>query len=347
MRVLIVGTGLAGALLADRLHGSGLSVRLLGAGGTDATAASGGLVRAFEPDPTAAGLARQSLAELHADPHLRRAAGYRETGSVYLLPAASLSSADVPGGAEVLDAVEVRRRFGFAGLPADTVGVHERRAGYLSPHRLRHAVLARLTAAGMPPPERVSVTAAAPDGTLRLADGRRLRGSVVLATGSGTPELLRASGLAEGPAVLRTKHIQVGRYPAADPEMPAFVDETSGLYGRGDGTGAVLLGVPSTHWDVAASGPPADPDIEARVRATAARRLPGVVAGPAVQIVSAADCYHPPTAVDPGGLALRALGPGLWTFTGGSGAAAKIALSATRVAAAELMSTLTVRGGTT
>jgi glycine/D-amino acid oxidase-like deaminating enzyme len=347
MRVLIVGTGLAGALLAERLHAGGLSVRLLGAGGTDATAVSGGLVRAFEPDPAAAALARQSLAELRADAHLRRVAGFRETGSVYLLPAAGLSAADVPAGAEVLDAVELRRRFGFAGRPADTVGVHEPRAGHLSPDRLRHAVLTRLEAAGVPAPEPATVTAATPDGDLRLADGRRLHGVAVLATGAGTPDLLRSSGLADDTAVPRTKHIQVGRYPAAGPELPAFVDETSGLFGRTDGTGFVLLGVPSPHWDVAASGPPADPAIEATVRATAARRLPGVIAGPAARIVSAADCYHPSAGVDPGGLALRALGPGLWTFTGGSGAAAKIALSASRVAAAELTRTLTVHGGTT
>jgi len=131
MRVLIVGTGLAGALLAERLHAVGLDVRLLGAGGTDATAVSGGLVRAFEPDPAAAALARQSLAELHADAHVRRVAAYRETGSVYLLRAGSLSHTDVPAGAEVLDAVAVNRRFGFVGLPADTVGVYER------PHPLR------------------------------------------------------------------------------------------------------------------------------------------------------------------------------------------------------------------
>jgi glycine/D-amino acid oxidase-like deaminating enzyme len=344
MRVLIVGTGLAGALLAERLHAGGLDVRLLGAGGTDATAVSGGLVRAFEPDATAAALARRSLAELHADAHLRRVAGYRETGSVYLLPGPSLSAADVPAGAEVLDAVEVRRRFGFTGLPADTVGVYERRAGYLSPDRLRHAVLARLEAAGVPAREPATVTAASPDGELRLADGRRRHGVVVLATGAGTPALVRASGL---PMAFRTKHIQVGRYPAAGPEQPAFVDETSGLYGRTDGTGFVLLGVPSPHWDVAASGPPTDPDVEATVRVTAAHRLPGVVAGPAARIVSAADCYLPSAAGDPEGLALRALGPGLWTFTGGSGAAAKIALSASRVAAAELTRTLTVHGGTT
>jgi glycine/D-amino acid oxidase-like deaminating enzyme len=341
MRVLIVGTGLAGALLAERLHAVGLDVRLLGAGRTDATAVSGGLVRAFEPDPAAAALARQSLAELHADAHVRRVAAYRETGSVYLLRAGSLSHTDVPAGSEVLDAVAVNRRFGFVGLPADTVGVYERRAGYLSPDRLRHAVLARLDAAGVPAPEPVTVAAATPDGELRLADGRRLHGVVVLATGAGTPELLRASGLADGTAVPRTKHIQVGRYPAAGPQTPAFVDETSGLYGRTDGTGFVLLGLPSPHWDVAASEPPADLDLEASVRATAAGRLPGLITEGATRIVTAADCYQP------GGLALRTLGPGLWTFTGGSGAAAKIALSASRVAAAELTRMLTVHGGTT
>ncbi|WDQ01987.1 hypothetical protein PVK74_09350 [Micromonospora chalcea] len=62
-RVLVVGAGLAGVLLARRLRDAGAEAVLVGphgggpAGGhADATAASGGLVRAFEPDPAARAL---------------------------------------------------------------------------------------------------------------------------------------------------------------------------------------------------------------------------------------------------------------------------------------------------
>ncbi|MGG7609836.1 hypothetical protein ACQ5JZ_10565, partial [Streptomyces sp. ZG43] len=48
--------------------------------------------------------------------------------------------------------------------------------------------------------------------------------------------------------------------------------------------------------------------------------------------VAACDCYH-----DPAGLALRPLGGGLHTFTGGSGGAAKTVVAASRRAARALL----------
>jgi glycine/D-amino acid oxidase-like deaminating enzyme len=198
---------------------------------------------------------------------------------------------------------------------------------------LRTALLSRF--GGSQP---ATVTAVEPPGTVRLDDGTRVSADVVvLATGAWTAAVLRASGI---PAALRTKHIQVCRYRAYHPGLPAFVDETSGLYGRPDEPGVVLLGLPSDRWDVDPAGPVADPALEARVRATAAERLPGVGLRPTGRVVSAADCYS-----EPAGLALRPAGRGLWTFSGGSGAAAKIALAASRFAAAELTTTMTYTGG--
>ncbi len=327
-RVLVVGAGLAGVLLARRLRDAGAEAVLIGPHGggphgrpADATAASGGLVRAFEPDPAARSLATASLAELLDDPALATAAGWRATGSLYLLDAGA--AADV-AGAEVLTRDEVARRFGFDRLPDGTVAVWEPGAGYLDPDRLRRSVLRGLDRTETTPVARLG------DGAVELRDGRRLTGDlVVVAAGAWTPGLLRAAGL---PTTLRTKHIQYAHLRTGRADLPCFVDETSGLYGRPAGPGRVLLGLPSDRWDVDPPAPAPDTGLAARVLAVAARRLPGLDPRPDGPPVSAADCYS-----DPPGLALRAVAGTVHTFTGGSGGAAKTVLAASRLAATALL----------
>ncbi|MBQ1059310.1 FAD-binding oxidoreductase [Micromonospora sp. C41] len=330
-RVLVVGAGLAGVLLARRLRDAGAEAVLVGphgggpgGGHADATAASGGLARAFEPDPAARALATASLAELWDDPALAAAAGWRATGSLYLLDAVDAGAAAGVAGAEVLTRDEVSRRFGFDRLPDGTVGVWERRAGHLDPDRLRRSVLRGLDRTETTPVARLG------DGAVDLRDGRRLTGDlVVVAAGAWTPGLLRAAGL---PSTLRTKHIQYAHHRTGRADLPCFVDETSGLYGRPAGPGRVLLGLPSDRWDVDPPAPAPDSGLAARVRAVAARRLPGLDPRPDGPPVSAVDCYS-----DPPGLALRAVAGAVHTFTGGSGGAAKTVLAASRLAATALL----------
>lgn len=320
--MLVVGAGLAGVLLTRRLQDAGAEAILIGAGGrpADATAASGGLVRAFEPEPAARALATASLDELLGDPVLAAGAGWHRTGSLYLL------SAD-PGaevaGARLLTGPELRRRFGFD-VPAGAVGVWEQRAGHISPDRLRHTVLRGLARTEPAPVARLA------DGAVVLRDGRRLTGDrVVVAAGAWTPALLRAAGFA---TTLRTKHIQYAHHAVTRDDLPSFVDDTSGLYGRPAGPGRMLLGLPSDRWDVRPPAPDADAGLAARVRTVAALRLPGLDPRPAGPPVSAADCYG-----DPAGLALRPVAGAVHTFTGGSGGAAKTALAASRLAAHALL----------
>ncbi len=87
MRVRVVGGGLAGSLLAWRLAQlPGTRVELLTGPlrAADATAASGGAVRAYDALPEQRQLAIESLVELLASPVLREWAQYRETGFAYL-----------------------------------------------------------------------------------------------------------------------------------------------------------------------------------------------------------------------------------------------------------------------
>jgi|GEM_PF-1235339 len=371
-RVAIVGGGIAGVLLGWRLRrsprpvalelftgGAGVpsSTTTRGVGGTwrhpisgDATAASGGLVRAFESEPAACRLAAESLAELRGSARLRSWAGYREVGALYLLPpgadrARSLKLVDamLPGSVAVLDREALTAAYPLRGLPAGTTGVLERHAGYLSPARLRAAVLAEVAAAGcrvrqVPVTSVDGAPGAGGNGVaaVRLADGS-VRGydAVVVAAGAWTPRLLAAGGLDRDG--LRTKQIQYSLHDVRLPGLGAFVEEVTGFYGRPAGRDTFLLGLPSQRWDVDPAAVEPDPALDGRVAAYARRRLGVRLAGPPARTVASFDCYHEPPC-----LALRnaSAGSALFTFTGGSGGAAKVVLAASRDAAGRLMDLL-------
>ncbi|MCC9307418.1 FAD-binding oxidoreductase [Kitasatospora sp. RB6PN24] len=346
--IAVIGGGLAGAVLAWRLTRMGHPVTVLTGGATvtrDATAVSGGLLRAFETDPVTARAAALSLAELRADAGLRELAGYREFGSSYLLPSGStaarirpvLDLVDelLPGAAELVDATELKT---FRGLPSDTLAVVEPAAGCLSPARLRTGLLAAVEAAGGTV-RAETVTALAPDGELRtVAGGAERYRAVVVAAGPWTPRLLRSWRLPD--QGLRAKQIQytIGTTDRLPPGMGAFVDETSGLYGRPDGPHRMLLGLPTDRWDVDPAALTPLPELAAQVAACAAERL-GLAdwPGPDARTATAADCWAAPGGT--GGLLLRRLPADapLFTFTGGTGGAAKTVLANSRDAAAALV----------
>jgi glycine/D-amino acid oxidase-like deaminating enzyme len=341
----VVGGGIAGSLLALRLARRTDTRVLLATGGgaRDATAGSGGLVRGFEPDPYNAWLARESLAELHADARLRSMAEYQETGSVYLArtpPAEHELSAlrtRLPGSARLLVPDEVASRFGITGAPAGSVAVHETRAGHINPDYLRRQVLSMLPKSGVQvteaPVQRLWPTTDAGGPAGVTLDGRPVPADiVVLATGAWTEGLLAASGLPSGS--FRIKVIQYGVYEVTGERPPAFVDEHSELYGRPVGPRRMLLGHPTDRW-------PSTPERaagrfstaeEGQVRALAARVLPRLRLVRVAHVTAATDGY-----ARDGRLCLRATLPGVFTFAGGSGGAAKTALAATAAAAGQLL----------
>ena len=340
LRVAVVGGGLAGAALAWRLSGPAhrATVDLFtGPDRPDATGASGGLVRGFETDPARAVAAADSLAELLASPVLRDWAGYRELGSLYLLPhagpaaPAELVERRIRGSASLLDGRSLAARFPFRQLPEGTVAVAESRAGVIDPARLRSRLLAALPDAVTVHQE--PVLRVGPGAQLHPAGGRPRRyDAVVLAAGAWTPGLLARSGLA--PEGLRTKQIQYLVCPVELPGLPPFSDEGSGLYGRPLGGGRFLLGLPTDRWSLRPEEARADAELAVRTLVVAGRLLrPAAPAGPVERIVAAVDCFH-----DPAGFALRRVGgaDGLFTFTGGSGGAAKAVFATSRAAAADL-----------
>ncbi|MDJ0346004.1 FAD-dependent oxidoreductase [Streptomyces sp. H10-C2] len=353
MRICVVGGGLAGMLLAWRLvRQPRLQVTLVtGAPGVrDSTGVSGGLVRGFETDPQVAELAARSLQELRASALLREWSEYQETGSLYLLhsapPLRRLIDVDrsLPGSVLILDRAELAARYGFSGLPEQAAAVLERHAGHFSPDALRRGARADFAARGgvVDTTDLCELDLPA-SGEVRYRTGA-VRGEadlLVLATGAWTGRLLTGLGL---PAPdLRTKVIQCAVYAMEGNPPPPFVDETSGLYGRPAGPGRILLGLPTDRWDT-------DPgqriflDREERaVRRTAALRLPGLALNPPHRFIAMSEAY-----ATEGRLALRAAlhrPSGLFTFTGGSGAAAKTALAASSAAAADLLAPIPITEG--
>jgi glycine/D-amino acid oxidase-like deaminating enzyme len=347
----VAGGGLAGSLLAWRLaQRPGIDVALLLGedGGRDATGVSGGAVRGYEALDRQRGLAIASMAELLASPVLRQWGGYRRTGFVYLPEnGADLAAAvaqinrDLPGSATLTTAGAAFAADGpgegepaWAG-PADADAVVEHEAGDISPAAMRDAVVADLAKRGATVAASSVVTVAAgPAGPVRVTAAGQAseHDAVVLAAGAWTPGLLRASGLpADG---YRTKLNQHSVWAVGGYCPPAFCDEEAGLYGKPAAGGGLLLGVPTTAWDVPPGRSPADPRWHERALELATRLFPRLRPGPVRARVTGVDCY-----TDPPVLSLRPVqtaGPGVFTFTGGSGGAAKTALAASAVAAAAL-----------
>ncbi|MEV0801071.1 FAD-dependent oxidoreductase [Kribbella sp. NPDC050281] len=343
MRVCVIGAGIAGALLAWRLSDRVEVDLVTGSAGTDATAASGGGVRGFETHPVQRRLAIESLSELFEG--LQEKAGYTETGCTYLLPSyAGLEAAVAevehahPGSTEIVDGTDLRRR-GWHGLPDGTVGVLEKRAGFIRPDQLRTAVIQRLA------DSRSSRVLAGPvlrlvphpDGSVscRLPASSHRYDVVVVAAGPWTPGLLTGSALPAQP--YRTKAIQVATYRVTGALPTMFVDETSDLYGRPTADGRLLLGVDTHHWSVNPGSSRPIPDLADQAVRIAAERLPHLKLSAPDLMVSNADCY-----ADPPVLTLwSVLGSShrLYTFTGGSGGSVKTALAASRTAASDLIGT--------
>lgn len=347
VRACVVGGGLAGSLLAWRLAGASRSWRIdLVAGHrtrSDATAASGGAVRAFELHPAQRRLAAMSMAELLGSRTLRQWADFRQVPSVYLTGDAEPVDAAVadieellPGAAYAMPPGDLEP-LGWTGV-RDSPGtaVVEPNAGYLSPDRLREAVLADAAAGG-----RVVVHTgaigriepAAGGGVRCEIDGQALDYDVmVLATGAWTGGVLRANGYPD--ADLRVQSIQYAVHRTGSWRPPIFIDEDIGVFGRPTADGGLLLGRPTGLWSVDPDRPPTSSEPQHSAASAVAARFPRLRLGELVRRVGSADCYAP-TPV----LALRPVTGSdlpLLTFTGGAGGAVKTVLAASHRAAVQL-----------
>ena len=335
IRVAVIGGGLAGSLLAlrlaERIGGPHIELYLgTATHGRDATFASGGLLRGFETDLGECRLAAESLAELRRDPALAHGSGYQESPSCYFLhpevdPDRQLTLLDeiLGGSARLAPAGQVARAIGLGPRPEGTFAVVEQHAGHIRPDALRHYAVTRAAALGVRV-SREAVASVEAGPTLRVGGAVRRHDVVVVAAGAWTSALV--------PMSLRTRRIQYGVYPLARPQLGCFVDELSTLYGRCHGAGSVLLGVATSAWGAAPGDDRPDPAYVDRVSevARAVLALDGRLPSPRWS-AAGVDCF-----ADQGGLRLRVVDstPGVFSFTGGAGSAAKSVLASSRLAAA-------------
>ncbi|MFV2114310.1 FAD-dependent oxidoreductase [Micromonospora sp. LOL_025] len=333
--VAVVGAGLAGSLLALRLAEQlgGRHVELyIGTAtpGRDATAVSGGLVRGFETDLDQCRLAADSLAELRRDPALADAAGYQQSSAYYFLrpginPDRQLAVLDdtLGGSARLAPAGQVARALGLAPRPEGTFAVVERHAGHINTDALRRHAVTRAARSGVRL-HHEAVTSIGAGPTVTVGDIARQHDVVVVAAGAWTGALV--------PVPLRTRRIQYGVYALARPHLGCFVDDVSTLYGRSHAAGSVLLGVATSAWGAVPGDDRPDPVYVDRVSevARAVLGLDGRLPSPQWS-AAGVDCF-----ADEGGLRLRAVDdiPGVFSFTGGAGSAAKSVLASSRLAAA-------------
>jgi glycine/D-amino acid oxidase-like deaminating enzyme len=328
---VVVGAGITGAAIASHLARLGASPLILEAGepACGATGASGGMVRAYDPDPVVARLAEASLhAYADAAAWVSGVAPLRRTGAITL--AAAKESAELEYAAQAL-------RSAVGDGPRVVVGADE--------------VLGVRTAGGVAFVEpnggwvsAVEVTnqflrQAIRDGG-RLVTGTRLRAlrragdGVLLETQHDTVHaravVLALGGWAAVPPRgvqphmrVRTRAIQVSllRRPTGARAHAVFIDLRTGGYGKPVDEHTSLIGIPLWVWDESPAARP-EPDMGHHRQTLDVVRgnLPWVTHTYAVHVVRSFDGYA-------GGSKLLVPTdiPGVWLARVGSGGGVKVA----------------------
>jgi len=338
--VVVVGAGITGAAVAHHLARRGVSVVVIEQSprpGAGATGRSGGMVRAYDPDPAFAELALPSLAAyrdpgrwasgqapLHAvgavtgadpaqEPALREAAGQ-------INGALRASAHVVAGCAEV------------AGIClAGGVALVEPEAGWVAPAEVAADWLVQARADGAVVCYGVRVLGAEARGgrPAVLTDaGVVSAGAVVAAVGPWAAQ--PAPGLRPASPV-RSRSIQVSiveRRPPAPPHA-TFVDLRTGLYAKPVGPDRTLIGMPHLVWDSPFDSQPDPAHARATVSALTAH-FPWLTTAVHLSTVRAADAYGPQGGGQAPGL-LEGTGlPHVWSVRGWNGSGVKTAPEAGR-----------------
>ncbi|MCD9591933.1 FAD-dependent oxidoreductase [Streptomyces sp. 8ZJF_21] len=310
--VVVVGAGAVGAATAAELASAGLTVAVadLGPGAGSATRASGGLVRAYEPEPVVRALAVRSHQLLWGTASPPRSAGFRRTGSVVLLGPDDVAEAERGIGelsaagikADLLTPRELSVRWPDLAADGVAAAVWEPGGGYADPVGTAALYLTRALRHGavlLPPgpvhalePHRRGVRVCTPAGELTAR-------CAVVAAGGGTPALLgdRLPPRPGGPAP-RTKRIRYAFFRGPGRPLPAVSDLTCGIWGRPQldepFAGGQLTGRPVEEWDVSAgAGDTLTDEQVAHIRAGVVHRWPWVSRAPYLGGRFGADLYHP------------------------------------------------------
>ena len=335
--VAVVGGGVVGRAAAAELAERGARVTLLDAGlKSSASAVSGALVRAYEPEPAQRRLAVRATQLLWGRQALAARHGFRRTGSLVLLGREHL--AEAAAGVAELRAAGLRADLLSVGQLAvrwpelGTAGIHgavwEPDAGYAIAPVMLAALLDRVRRAGAT----VSEWRAG-----KLTGGGVVSGGgppihadvVVVAAGCGSVELLGDRWPPGRPG--RTRRIRYAIADAGGRRLPSIADLTSGVWGRPDGHRGFLAGRPVQEWGVpAAAGRGLAGAHLDWIRAGACRRLPFLATAEVLTARFGTDLYLP------GGPLLGAVPgePPTVVAAGWSGGGFKTAVAAAEHAAA-------------
>lgn len=301
--VVVVGTGIIGASIGYHLTEQGARVAFVDRAegvAAGATRLSGGMVRAYDPDPGVGGLALAGL-ERYADPGCwpTGCSPLVEVGSVTIGPRAaapvfrdsarSLNRVFGPSVSVVADAREAMG-VGLAGGAA----LIEKRAGYVSPPEvttewIRHACG---STASLHLGAHVSgVRGHRAGASLLTSAGTIEAGAVVTAVGGWGTERISGFPPAHG---VRTRSIQVAvvRRPAGAGSHATFVDLRTGVYAKPLNGGRSLIGRPHLVWGVP-TDPQSPPDPE-HTRSTVEAlvdHLPWVAEAEVIQEIRSFDGY--------------------------------------------------------
>lgn len=357
-RIAIVGGGVGGAAILEALTRAGIGRPTLFEkkyASAGATGLSGGLVRVYHTDPFLADLAAESVPGLRLlDRALSSSIGYVQAGSLYLEAEHRVprmreeverlrecfgrSLRDWPLRVLLPDEGKARfPAFEWAGVGA---AVYEELAGYASPRQTTKALLSLATSRG------AEVAEGTPVIEIKTRGGRvsgvRLASSsfatdmvaadiVVVAAGAWSRDLLTGLGLA---APLRTKRIQYNFLKVSGaPRHPAFIDDTTGVYGRPHEQDTSLIGMALDEWDVPLEPSAINSATSAAIHDAAIQRAPWLKGATVGGGVSGFDAYTPD------GHALLGFDErieGLFLATGWSGGGFKMALGIGRHVAAAL-----------
>jgi glycine/D-amino acid oxidase-like deaminating enzyme len=329
----VVGDGVVGRFTALALAARGLRVALCGGeSGSSASALSGGLVRAYSPDPDLTRLAVRSMTAVWWN-----CPAYRRTGSVHVVPRTALNA-------------EVLAEMAAAGIPhrvADgpshdpvrldrgDCAVVEPHGGYvLAPQALawlagRCEEQPEIVAGG--PVSRVDIDG---DGFLLAGPGLRAR-RVIVTAGPGTAALVPVADVERRRIVYSFVRLGTG-------VQHTLVDAAPDTWMRPapeQGPGVHLVGRADPRpWDRPGRRDVDDRPAGLRATAALARRLPEMSRATYLSSVVASDMY--PTS-GPGRVGPTATATdGLWFMTGLSGGGFKIAPALAERAADRVMTSL-------
>jgi sarcosine oxidase subunit beta len=265
-RVIVVGGGIVGASVFHRLSqflGNEVLMIERSRLGMGATGFSGGILRAFHLDPQLSDLAARGLQQYRTlEAASRDRFTIHKTGFLKLIDPVNLDKARFEYlrlsphvDLEWMPAAAAADRFNLSIYEGLSAAVYEPNAGYVDPYALNGMLIdlgkrnggTTLTGVEL---NRLRTVGEVACGITTNA-GEIDCSTIVLCTGAWSPTLVAQLGI-KAPQTLRSKAIQVNLFHAVKgiPEFPAFVDLSTGAYGRPNGDNTVFVGKPVDEWDI-------------------------------------------------------------------------------------------------